>query len=677
VTFLAPLFLFGALAIAGPVIFHLIRRTTREKTPFSSLMFLKPTPPRITRRSRIENLWLLLLRCAAIALLALGFSRPFFQQHVALPPANTASKRTVLLVDTSASMRRDDLASAARARAEAWLQKAAPVDEVSVLAFSRASSLLVSFEQWRGARPDERVPLALAQLDAAKPGWAGTSLGAAMLRASELLEAGADVPATREVVIISDMQDGAKLDGLQGFAWPKGIRVTLDTVRVGAGVNASAHWLAEGEDPSVRLRVQNGAGGTVEQFRLQWQPASPADGLDVYVPAGQARTARLPGAPAQADRIVLSGDAVNFDNTLYVLPLAPVRVPVLFVGTDKPDDPQGALYYLLRAFPPTREQIVEVLARSTRPVEFDLQRAQMLILGDGLTEPMLDAAREFARGGKIVLLPLARAESAPALARLTGADVPLIEAKARNYSLLTQIDFAHPVFAPFADPRYSDFTKIHFWKHRVADFAKLPSAKVLASFDDRSPALVQVPAGGGSVVVLGTTWRPADSQLALSSKFVPLLHALLEQSSRLPRRRAQYFVGDPVPFPPAPQAFRVKSPSGSETEVASGGTFTATDEPGVYTATPGPARFVVNLPPEESRLDPLDPARLVALGVPLEKEASTSSAARTGDPALTQATELESRQKIWRWLIVAALVVLLIETLVAGRLSRAERAQPA
>ena len=48
-SFLAPLFLFGALAVAAPILFHLIRRTSREKIPFSSLMFLQPTPPRLTR----------------------------------------------------------------------------------------------------------------------------------------------------------------------------------------------------------------------------------------------------------------------------------------------------------------------------------------------------------------------------------------------------------------------------------------------------------------------------------------------------------------------------------------------------------------------------------------------------------------------------------------------------
>ncbi len=76
--FLTPWFLIGGLAIAGPVVFHLIRRAARERVSFSSLMFLRPTAPRVTRRRKLEHFWLLLLRCLALLLLAAGFARPFF-----------------------------------------------------------------------------------------------------------------------------------------------------------------------------------------------------------------------------------------------------------------------------------------------------------------------------------------------------------------------------------------------------------------------------------------------------------------------------------------------------------------------------------------------------------------------------------------------------------------------
>jgi ferric-dicitrate binding protein FerR (iron transport regulator) len=115
--FLAPLFLVGAAAIALPILLHLIRRTERERIPFSSLMFLKQTPPTVTRRSRLENLLLLLLRCLAFALIALAFSRPYFQQAMNAATPATERRRTVVLVDTSASMRREPLWSDAVAAA--------------------------------------------------------------------------------------------------------------------------------------------------------------------------------------------------------------------------------------------------------------------------------------------------------------------------------------------------------------------------------------------------------------------------------------------------------------------------------------------------------------------------------------------------------------------------------
>src|SRR4029434_3736926 len=117
-SFLAPLFLVGALAVSLPIVFHLIRRTSREKTPFSSLMFLMPTPPRITRRSRLEHIFLLILRCLVLCLLALGFARPFFQRAMPNQPASDAGKKIVVLLDTSASMRRANLWTEATAKAE-------------------------------------------------------------------------------------------------------------------------------------------------------------------------------------------------------------------------------------------------------------------------------------------------------------------------------------------------------------------------------------------------------------------------------------------------------------------------------------------------------------------------------------------------------------------------------
>src|SRR5262245_2023738 len=114
-SFLTPLYALGVLAVAAPIVFHLIRRSPRGETPFSSLMFLTPSPPRLTRRSRLDHLLLLCLRALALGLLALAFARPFLRQVIHLDLGNVERRRVAVLVDTSASMRRGDLWPRAKA----------------------------------------------------------------------------------------------------------------------------------------------------------------------------------------------------------------------------------------------------------------------------------------------------------------------------------------------------------------------------------------------------------------------------------------------------------------------------------------------------------------------------------------------------------------------------------
>ncbi len=678
--FLAPLFALGALAIVGPIIFHLIRRTTREVTPFSTLMFLQPSPPRITKRSRLENVWLLLLRCLVIALLAAAFARPFLQRAMPGPPPG-AGQRTVLLVDTSASMRRENLWAEARAKVESRLRAAAPADEVALIAFDRQVRTVIGFEEWRKTPPGERAATAAQRLAALTPGWGATHLDAALLQAVESLDQAATAqPGRREIVVVSDLQEGARLDGLQGYQWPRGLTVTLDPVAAKAGANAGVQWISEseenekpGDDAPLRLRVTNAATAKREQFQLRWQGAPATDApLAAYVPAGQARIVRAPKPPPGATALALSGDDTDFDNTLFILPPQPVQMPLLFIGPDADEDTRGSLYYLRRAFPKTQRQSVEITAhRSEQAVpEFQLQQAQLLVLGDPVADAPLASARQFARAGRIVVAPLTSATSAATLARLL--EMPALsasEAVVKDYALFAQIDFGHPLFAAFADPRFSDFTKIHWWKYRRLDAKPLAGAQVLARFDSGDPAIVQAPLGKGSVVILASSWRPADSQLALSSKFVPLLHALLEQSSNLPPQKAQYFVGDEIPLPGGAQPLTIRKPDGAEAAAAPGAKFSATDQPGIYALTPGTQRFVVNLTADESRLAPLPNERLISLGVPLRTghESPAEIAKREGQ---AQAAEVEQQQKLWRWLLVAALGLLLLETLFAGKLSR-------
>lgn len=686
-SFLAPLFFLGTAAVVLPVLFHLIRRSSRERIPFSSLMFLLPSPPRVTKRSKLENVLLLLLRCLVIFFLAFAFARPFFSRPVAPDPSGRNGQKTLVLLDTSASMRRGNLWAEAKDQAKAVFRAATLADQIACITFDRVSRTRMGFEQWVALPASDRAALASKQLDEITPGWSSTRLGAALINACELFETSAkEEQSPKRIVLITDLQEGSRLDGLQGFEWPRGIDVGVHVLQAPHPSNAGLQLAPDqAESPSAeqgtRVRVVNAAGSQKEQFHLGWRGTNGSSyigsTMDTYIPPGQSRVVTVPkptNGPAP-DRIVLEGDDEAFDNTVYVVPPKAAQSTILFLGNDQEKNPKQSLYYLRRAFQETRRLAVEIKATNLTAAlsDADLAQIRLVIVNGLLSEDQVKQLRAYLDRDRAVLFTLTSASFAPALARLTGTEsIAADEASGESYSMFGQIDFQHPLFAPFADPRYSDFTKIHFWKHRQASLDKIPGVRVLARFDNGDVALAEVPVGKGKVWVLTSGWQPDDSQLALSSKFVPLLYAMLDLSSGTGEAATQYSVGEPLMLPFDAESVTIRKPDASEEKVRRGDRFNGSEQPGIYqvSATQPIMSFAVNLPPEESRTAPLPLEELERLGVPLQRPVNATVKQVEQRREHLQAMQLENRQKLWRWLLVAALVVLVMETWLAGRLTR-------
>jgi hypothetical protein len=688
-SFLAPLFLAGAAAVALPILFHLIRRSSRERVLFGSLMFLTPSPPTITRRSRLENILLLLIRCGIICLLAFAFARPYVARSITEPPAPATKKRFLILLDASASMRREKLWDAARQNVLNVVRSMDAGDEFGIYLFDQQFRPLLSMEQGSRLKPSERLSVVSSRLAAAQPGWGSTHLGSALIHGVEQLLDSVNHDTTEQgnshsrIYLISDLQSGARLDGLQGFEWPRNLDVTIIPAVASEFSNAALQPLRENRrlfenaaKAPVRIRAQNGPNSQLDQFQLQWQhngkPASKA--VSLYVPAGQSKITHAPPKPDGADALVLMGDKVDFDNTIWNVDLPIQHATVFYLGDEPADNPNEPLYYVKRAFEQTNLAIHVI---SGNFAQVPVESAGLVILGANADQDKLALAQKALEAAKTVIFPLHDAGDGHRLQTLLRKPVEVSEATVANYALFGQIDFSQPLLAPFADARFSDFTKIHFWKYRHVDLSSFTNAQVLAKFDSGDPALALIPAGKGRILLFASSWSPRDSQLALSSKFVPLMFTTLEHSVHAPSLVLQYLVGDVVSLAGFKQSTSKASASAQpdlvilpngEKQPTQGGLFAETQLPGIYQF--GEVRFAVNLDPAESKIDPLPLDEFRELGVPLAGNSPVQTAAAIQRQRHLLATEMEGRQKLWRGFIIAAIGFLLFETWLSNRLSR-------
>ena len=84
-SFLAPLFFLGALAIAMPFWLHRMQTQSSDRKPFSSAMLLQTTEQRVHVRKKLKYLVLLALRVALLALLVFAFAKPLWTNPETLP----------------------------------------------------------------------------------------------------------------------------------------------------------------------------------------------------------------------------------------------------------------------------------------------------------------------------------------------------------------------------------------------------------------------------------------------------------------------------------------------------------------------------------------------------------------------------------------------------------------
>ncbi|HJU76302.1 MAG TPA: BatA and WFA domain-containing protein [Gemmatimonadaceae bacterium] len=677
---LAPLFLAGLAAIAVPILVHLVHKEKSIAERFPSAMFLRREPYRAMARQRLRHLFLFAMRVLALALLALGFSRPFFTRDIATAAAVPTGKDVAIVLDRSASMGYGDRWSRARAAVERTLGGIGANDRAALIVFdtraAQVAPLSTDRQAIRQALGTERVSTR------------STRYVPAMQLARRVLGEGNRVQ--REVVLISDFQrsgwdvrdnllsGGERLtpvdvsgEDVANVAW-RSASVERDSAATGDAVRVVGRIANTGPmRRAVRVTLAIGPREIAEQ-----RVDLPADGGATVTFVG----VRAPAAANEA-RLVVHGDAYAMDDTLRLMLERPRQVAVLLVEASGGD----RSFFLREALALGAAPSFDVRSRSRNALAVaDLVDRDVVVLHDAGWPGGAVGARlqERVTNGAGLVLALGDRSSRTDWAGTPREAMPIppanpVDRSAGRGGTLGWIDRTHAALEAFAASRSGDLSAARFARYRpVSDTL---GGRVLARFDDGSAALVERAVGRGRVLTWATGFGTEWSDFPRQPVFLPFIHELMRYAAGYRAPRASQVVGDVIDLDDAlgaagartaSQAIVAVSPSGKRDRFAAdtGRRSLALDEAGFFALTgagsPGsrPTLIAVNIDPRESELDTFDPVRLTGTAT----DVAADSANQAADTTLTR-EERERRQALWWWLLAAVTVVLGVEAVAAAR----------
>jgi Aerotolerance regulator N-terminal/von Willebrand factor type A domain len=626
VSFLAPLFLAGAVAAAVPILLHMLERPPEQHVRFAAVALLKGAPVEHTARRRLRGWLLLALRVGALVLLALAFARPFFGAAQA-----GGARLTVVAIDTSLSMSAPARVARARQLSRDAIRQAPAGDDVAVVAFADRAEVIVPPTQDRGA--------ATSAVEAVTPGFGSTRYAAALAAAGALFHG-----RTGAIVVVTD---------LQASGWDAGVRAAVpDAVRVDVNdagplaENLSVEALrAEGDrlvasvhnqgdrarDVRTHLTVDGRAAGQVVVSVVAHGSA------DAVFPNVRASTSATAGAVAAVT--VDDPGGIPGDDTRYALIGGQSTAHVLAVTTSGDLDLDA--WFVRHALGDVRGAAAADLAGWADDV---LRRygAVVILSTRGLERRGRERLAAYVNAGGGVLIAAGPDVDADVIADVLGAGAP-IEMKTaagdaegaapRGPISLAPADVRHPIFRSFG-AEIASLGLVQF--HRVARVSGR-SCQAIARFTSGDAAVLDCVTGAGRAIVIASDLNNAWNDFPARASFLPFLDQAVRYLSNSATRGVEYFPGD-VPA-------GVAAVPGVTTAAAAGGS----------------RRIVVNVDPRESEADRISAADFQASIARLKdagaEEVRADVAAR------------ENRQHLWQYLLAAMIAALAAEGVVAWRMA--------
>ncbi len=543
-----PMLLWGGLAVAAPIIIHLLNRRRFRRVDWAAMDFLIEADRRNRRRIRIEHLLLLLLRCLAVLLIALLVARLFISPGATGFLAGAARTERIVLLDDSPSMTaklgQRDAFGRARQAVEDFVRSTAgqrPGDTFTLIRTSQPDQPLMQGQYFEQA---DRIIDRLRRVGVSdRP----AEMDRALLAVDELLDeaaAAGDGVANRVVYIVTDLRrrDWQPAEGREGER-PIGrlldeLADRTDAVIVVPIDDARTENLAVVE---VGPTEKNVVAGVSERFEVRvrnYGPA-PASNVEVTFTAGDAPplTATIDNIAAGATasvpftftfrepgsvpiRATIPPDVLPADNIRRYAARVQPGVGVLVVdGDPSVEFGQSETFFLQRALDPPGDVAsgykLNVITENQLPA-VDLDAYQVIVLANVYQVPPVrrDAVEAWVADGGGLLIFLGdqvdqtiyneqlhrqgRGVLPARLVRVRGDETE------RDWALPGRIAPAHPIsrIAAGLDNPLLQRIKVFRWWDAEAD--NDPNANTIVTLNDPegSPLMIEKTIGGGRALMV-------------------------------------------------------------------------------------------------------------------------------------------------------------------------------
>ena len=240
--------------------------------------------------------------------------------------------------------------------------------------------------------------------------------------------------------------------------------------------------------------------------------------------------------------------------------------------------------------------------------------------------------------------------------------------------IITNLDYNHPIFKPFKNPNHGNFSSSRFY--RYIQIIPNDEARILASFDDQNPTLVEKEYGRGRVLYFTSSIDREWTDMPIHAVYLPFLHETIKHLTLTKSTQTiNYLVGDVIELNnynlPAGTEAAIFNPQGNETRLKIsefGSTlYSDTELPGIYSVYTSGAenrKFCVNPDPRESDLASKDTEELTSMLTNPDQQPTKMSK----EMIIAYQENTEKKQSLWWYTMLALLALTIGEMFLANRI---------